>query len=133
MAVIADAVRERAVAWVKEGIKIVIAPDKFKGSLTAPGAAAAIERGIRRIAQNADCALCPMADGGEGTVGVFLARGAERKVAHVHGPLGATVNAIYARDGDTAILEMASASGLALIEASQHDPTRTDTLEPASC
>ncbi len=96
--------------------------------MTAPDAAAAMERGVRRVAQNADCALCPMADGGEGTVGVFLARGAERKVAQVHGPLGAPVDAIYARDGDTAILEMASASGLALIEASQHDPTRTDTF-----
>lgn len=108
-------------------MKIVIAPDKFKGSLTAPEAAAAIERGIKRIAADTDCKLCPMADGGEGTVGVFLSRGAERRVARVHGPLGTPVDAIYARDGATAIVEIASASGLAL-EVAPHDPTRTDTF-----
>jgi glycerate 2-kinase len=108
-------------------LKVVIAPDKFKGSLTATQAAAAIERGVRDAVPDAQCALCPMADGGEGTVDVFLERGAERKIAPVRGPLGATVDAVYAVAGDTAILEMASASGLALLERSQYDPMRADT------
>jgi glycerate kinase len=108
--------------------KIVIAPDKFKGSLSATEVARAIERGVLKARPQARCELCPMADGGEGTVDVFLERGAERKVARVHGPRGALVDAVYARDGDTAILEMSSASGLGLLERSQYDPTQTSTF-----
>lgn len=69
-----------------------------------------------------------MADGGEGTVDVFLERGAARKVARVRGPLGAPADAVFALDNDSAILEMASASGLGLLERSQYDPTHTDTF-----
>jgi glycerate kinase len=108
--------------------KIVIAPDKFKGSLTASQAADAIARGILRADPRADCVLCPMADGGEGTVDVFLARGASRRTARVAGPLGDPVEAVYAICDETAILEMAGASGLELLPRSEHDPTRTDTF-----
>lgn len=108
--------------------QIVIAPDKFKGSLTAVEAAKAIERGVLRAKPEARCVLCPMADGGEGTVEAFLERGAERRVARVHGPRGEFVDAVYARDGATAILEMSSASGLGLLERSQYDPTETSTF-----
>ncbi len=108
--------------------KIVIAPDKFKGSLTAYQAADAIERGILRADPRAHCVLCPMADGGEGTVDVFLARGASRHTARVAGPLGDPVEAVYAICDKTAILEMAGASGLELLPRSEHDPTRTDTF-----
>lgn len=69
-----------------------------------------------------------MADGGEGTVDVFLDRGATRKIAHVHGPLGKVVEAVYALNDGTAILEMASASGLGLLERSEYDPMRADTF-----
>ncbi|MFY9630611.1 MAG: glycerate kinase [Candidatus Cybelea sp.] len=108
--------------------KIVIAPDKFKGSLTATEAARAIERGVLKARPQARCEICPMADGGEGTVDAFLERGAERKVARVHGPRGALLDAVYARDGETAILEMSSASGLGLLDRSQYDPTQTSTF-----
>lgn len=69
-----------------------------------------------------------MADGGEGTVDVFLERGAMRKVARVRGPRGALVDAAYARTGETAILEMSSASGLGLLDRSQYDPTKATTF-----
>lgn len=108
--------------------KIVIAPDKFKGSLTASEAARAIRQGVRSAAPGARCELCPMADGGEGTVDTFLERGAGRKVARVRGPLGAAVDAVFALEKQTAILEMASASGLGLLARSQYDPTHTDTF-----
>ncbi len=107
---------------------IVIAPDKFKGSLSGPEAARAIERGVKNARPQAHCELCPMADGGEGTVNAFLERGAERSVAQVHGPRGALVEAVYARTGETAILEMSSASGLGLLDRSQYDPTKTTTF-----
>ncbi|MGB6953182.1 MAG: glycerate kinase, partial [Candidatus Cybelea sp.] len=61
-------------------------------------------------------------------VDAFLERGAERKVARVHGPRGALLDAVYARDGETAILEMSSASGLGLLDRSQYDPTQTSTF-----
>ncbi|MEO6912865.1 MAG: glycerate kinase [Candidatus Baltobacteraceae bacterium] len=105
-----------------------MAPDKFKGSLTATQAAQAMQRGVLGAAPSAVCKLCPMADGGEGTVDVFLERGAERKTVEVRGPLGAPVEAVYAVDGDTAILEMASASGLGLLERSAYDPIHADTF-----
>lgn len=69
-----------------------------------------------------------MADGGEGTVDVFLERGAARKTARVRGPLGVPVEAIYALDHDVAILEMASASGLGLLEKAAYDPIHADTF-----
>lgn len=106
---------------------IVVAPDKFKGSLTASEAADAIRRGVLAAAPGARVLLCPMADGGEGTVDVFLERGAHRKVARVRGPLGKPVDAVYALDKDVAVLEMASASGLGLLVASEYDPMRADT------
>lgn len=108
--------------------KVVIAPDKFKGSLTATEAARAIARGVVVGVPGTECALCPMADGGEGTVDVFLERGAVRKMTRVCGPLGVPVDAVYAFSGDTAIIEMASASGLGLLEPSQYDPMHADTF-----
>jgi glycerate 2-kinase len=107
---------------------IVIAPDKFKGALTAMQAAQAIERGVKRASADIECRACPMADGGEGTVETFLDRGAQRKTARVRGPLGKPVEAVFALNGYTAIVEMSSASGLGLLEKSQYDPTKTDTF-----
>lgn len=107
---------------------VVIAPDKFKGSLSAPQAAQAISRGVKRAIPNAECRLCPMADGGEGTVAVFVERGATRKEATVRGPLGERVEAAYALNGVTAIVEMSAASGLGLLQKSQYDPMHADTF-----
>ncbi len=94
--------------------RVVVAPDKFKGSCTAREAAAAIVAGLRDAWDEAvDYDVVPMADGGDGTVAAFLESGAERCSARVHDALGMPVEATYARRGDTAILEMAAASGLA--------------------
>jgi glycerate kinase len=107
--------------------KIVIAPDKFKGSLSAEEAAAAIKRGVLSVSPGADCVVCPMADGGEGTVDAFLAMGAKRHVVRVSGPLGESVDAVFATSGRTAILEMAAASGLELIPSARRNPMQTTT------
>lgn len=109
--------------------RAVVAPDKFKGSLTAVEAAAAIERGIRAGAPSLeDVRVIPMADGGEGTVDAFLAGGAERIARTIRGPLGEPVEAAFALAGSTAIVEMAAASGLALVAPGPGDPRRATTF-----
>lgn len=114
-----------AAAW-----QIVIAPDSFKGSLSALEAAEAMEEGVRRALPSAQTVLLPVADGGEGTVDAVLrARGGRRVAVEVTGPLGTPVRAAYGLlpDGQTAILEMAAASGLMLVPTGQKDPRRTTT------
>ncbi|HTD35741.1 MAG TPA: glycerate kinase, partial [Candidatus Elarobacter sp.] len=96
-------------------MRVVIAPDKFKSSLNAAEVAAALARGVRDVVPDAACVAVPMADGGDGTVEAFLASGASARTVRVTGPLGEPVEATYARDGATAIVEMAAASGLALL------------------
>ncbi|HTJ25809.1 MAG TPA: glycerate kinase [Candidatus Limnocylindria bacterium] len=96
-------------------MRVVIAPDKFKGSLDAAGVAAALAAGLREIEPDAVCELIPMADGGDGTVEAFLADGAEPRTVRVCGPVGAPVDATYAQAGATAVIEMAAACGLALL------------------
>ncbi len=95
-------------------MRVVIAPDKFKGSLDAAAVAGALAHGVRDIVPDADCALVPMADGGDGTVEAFLATGAVARTVRVTGPRGTPVEATYAREGDLAVAEMAAASGLVL-------------------
>ncbi|HEV2740809.1 MAG TPA: glycerate kinase [Candidatus Elarobacter sp.] len=106
-------------------MRVVVAPDKFKGSLDAAAAAAAIANGVRDVIPAAVCELVPMADGGDGTVDAFLASGATPRTVRVTGPLGALVDATYARDGDVAIVEMAAASGLVLVQ--EHRDARRAT------
>lgn len=107
-------------------MRVVVAPDKFKGSLDAAGVAAALAAGLRDVIPDCICTLVPMADGGDGTVAAFVASGATALTVTVSGPLGAPVEATYARDGDTAIVEMAAASGLALL-GDDLDPRRATT------
>jgi glycerate 2-kinase len=107
-------------------VRVVVAPDKFKGSLDAAAVAAALAAGIRDVVPGAVCDLIPMADGGDGTVDAFLASGASAITVRVSGPLGVPVNATYARDGDAAVIEMAAASGLALL-GTQLDARRATT------
>lgn len=109
-------------------MRAVIAPDKFKGSLSAQEAAEAIARGFRSAIAECETTLVPMADGGEGTVDAFLAGGAQRRSARVRGPLGKSVTAVYARDGELAIVEMAAASGLALLAKDEYDPLHATTF-----
>jgi glycerate 2-kinase len=96
-------------------LRVIIAPDKFKGSLNAAGVAAALEAGLREIVPDAVCELIPMADGGDGTVEAFLADGAQPRTVRVCGPVGELVEATYAQTGTTAVVEMAAACGLALL------------------
>lgn len=97
---------------------MVVAPDKFKGSADAVTIAAAVVAGLRDVwGGSPSIVIIPMADGGDGTVEAFLSTGAQARAVRVRGPLGAPVDATYARDGETAIVEMAAASGLALLGA----------------
>lgn len=95
--------------------QVVIAPDKFKGSLTAAEAAARIAAGILRAAPGTALRLLPVADGGEGTVLAALAAGFTRVDATVGGPTGQPVEAALAVRGTTAVVEAAQASGLTLL------------------
>ncbi|MFD6415667.1 glycerate kinase [Streptomyces sp. NPDC060194] len=92
--------------------RVLIAADKFKGSLTAVEVAERVTAGLRRLAPEYEVAAVPVADGGDGTVAAALAAGFERREARVTGPLGETVTAAFALRDDTAVVEMAEASGL---------------------
>jgi glycerate kinase len=96
-------------------VRIVIAPDSFKGSLEADEAAAAIAAGVVRSRPDATVVLRPIADGGEGTVAAALAAGYRAGQVSVEGPDGAPVVATFAHDGTTAVLELAAAAGLGLL------------------
>lgn len=110
-------------------MKIVIAPDSFKESLTALQVADAIEAGMRGVWPDAAYVKVPVADGGEGTVQAMIDATAGRRVdVRVTGPLGQAVDAFYGRtgDGDRAVIEMAAASGLEGVPPDLRDP-RTAT------
>ena len=109
-------------------MKIVIAPDSYKESLSATEVAQAIEKGFREIFPDAQYVSVPVADGGEGTVEAMIA--ATHGSAHsalVTGPLGEKVNANWGMSGDgkTAFIEMAAASGLALVPPEKRNPLIT--------
>lgn len=109
-------------------MQIIIAPDSFKESLTAMEAATQIEAGLREVFPGADCVKIPIADGGEGTVEALVAATGGRRIeAEVTGPLGEQVNAFYGitGDGKTAVIEMAAASGLALVPVGRRNPLLT--------
>ncbi len=108
--------------------KVVIAPDSFKESLSAMAVAEAIERGFRQIYPQVQYVKLPMADGGEGTVdSMVAATGGEIVRVEVTGPLGQPVSAFYGLlgEGETAVIEMAAASGLHLAPKGQRDPRIT--------
>ncbi len=111
-------------------MKIVVAPDSFKECLAAEEVAAAMARGARAAAPEAEVVCVPMADGGEGTVRALVAAtGGELRRAPVTGPLGEPVGAEFGLlgDGRTAVIEMAAASGLPLVPPDRRDPTQTTT------
>ncbi|HRQ27875.1 glycerate kinase [Hyphomicrobium sp.] len=112
-------------------MKIVIAPDSFKENLTSLEVASEIEAGLRRVWPDATYVKVPMADGGEGTVQSLVdATGGRIIKCAVTGPLGQKVLASYGLlgDGDTAVIEMAEASGLPLVPKPDRDPRRTTTF-----
>ena len=98
------------------GPLVVVAPDKFKGSLTAEEASEVLARAIKFVSPHSRILRHPVADGGEGTVKLALANGFSPVAVQVTGPLGEPVEATYAMDdAGTAVLELAEASGLALL------------------
>lgn len=111
-------------------MKIVVAPDSFKSSLSSSQVIASIERGIKRIDPSIQIKSIPLADGGEVTVkSLVQATSGNSFVADVKGPLGEDVSAVYGilGDGETAVLEIASASGIELYKNSTPDPYRAST------
>jgi glycerate kinase len=103
---------------------VLCCPDKFRGSLTAREAADALAAGVERAGRAAH--RLPLADGGEGTLDVLCPGPSDRRTARVAGPLGTEVDADWGMRGDTAVVEMARASGLALV-AGANDPLRATT------
>jgi glycerate kinase len=111
-------------------VKVVVAPNAFKGSLSASQAAAAMARGVREVFPEAEVFEVPVADGGEGTVEALVSanRGAYLS-AEVEGPLGDPVQATYGLidEGRTGVVELASASGLTLVPSDRRDPRKAST------
>ncbi|MCW4466819.1 glycerate kinase [Glutamicibacter sp. MNS18] len=103
-------------------MKIVIASDKFKGTLTGAEVAAALHSGLARSIPQLDTVTVPVADGGEGTVDAALAAGFTQVTVTVTGPTGQPVDAAYATNGDTAVIEMAAASGLDVLPGGRKEP-----------
>ncbi|MCU1685044.1 MAG: glxK [Amycolatopsis sp.] len=108
-------------------IRIVIAPDKFKGSVTAVEAADAIALGVRDALPDAVIETCPVADGGEGTLDVLAAAGARVVNLTVRGPLDAQVEATYAVLDGTAYIESARACGIEFVTPSAEVALRAHT------
>jgi glycerate 2-kinase len=122
-------VAARSAAPYHRRVRVLVAPQEFKGSLTAAEAAAALAAGVRDALPDADIDEAPMSDGGAGLVDALLAaRGGERIEAPVHDPLMRPARAAWVllRDGSAAI-EMAAASGLVLISPDERDPLRATT------
>ena len=118
-----DPARNRSIGRMR----ILVAPDKFRGTLTARQAAEAIAAGWRRTRPRDRLDLAPMADGGEGTAATLVdALGGELVPTSVHGPLNDPVEASFGvaetAEGRIAIVEMAAASGLAMLAPSRRDP-----------
>jgi glycerate kinase len=110
-------------------MKIVVAPNAFKGTLTASQAAHAIAHGVREVFPDAEVVEVPVADGGDGTVEALVtANHGEYRAAQVEGPLGDPVTATYGQIATGAVVELAAASGLTLIPPDRRDPRRTSTF-----
>lgn len=111
-------------------IRVLVAPDKFKDCLTADQVSAAIAHGIATFDPTIEIDVVPMADGGEGTVAA-LVRATNGRVLEVpaSGPFGEAIPSFFGvlNGGNTAVIEMAAASGLALVKVSDRDPRRTTT------
>ena len=103
-------------------MKIVVAPDKFKGSLPATKVAAAIAAGLHAGRPGAEVVTLPVADGGEGTVDAAVAAGFERVPVTAAGPAGDPVRASYARRGEVAVVELAGVCGLARLPGGRPAP-----------
>ena len=113
-------------------MRVVIAPDKFKGSLEAPEVAEAIADGLAAALPTADVHCQPVADGGEGTVAAAIASGYEAVTVTVTGPVGEPVEATFAVHGPRAVIEMAAASGLLVLPRNRRGEPIKDALGATS-
>ncbi len=112
-------------------MRVVIAIDSFKGSLSSMDAARAAREGVLRVFPEADVQLFPLADGGEGTTDTIVsATGGELRRITVQDPLGRPIQACYGllNGGKTAVIEMAAAGGITLLSDEERDPMRTSTV-----
>ncbi|MFF9127773.1 glycerate kinase [Streptomyces sp. NPDC014889] len=107
--------------------RVLVAADKFKGSLTAVQVAERVTAGLRRVAPDVEVEALPVADGGDGTVDAAVAAGFERREVRVAGPLGDAVTASFALRDGTAVIEMAEASGLQRLPAGVFAPLTAST------
>ncbi|MER8061212.1 MULTISPECIES: glycerate kinase [unclassified Streptomyces] len=110
-----------------ESRRVLIAADKFKGSLTAVQVAERVTAGLRRVVPDLEVEALPVADGGDGTVAAAVAAGFERRQVRVAGPLGEPVTAAFALRDGTAVVEMAEASGLHRLPAGILAPLTAST------
>lgn len=113
---------------MKENMKIVIAPDSFKESLTAEQVAEAIKRGFQQSLADVDCLLCPVGDGGEGTVDAIRhSLDLEEKWIQVTGPFGQRTTMPYFQKGQQALFEVADLVGLGKIPLEKRNPLQIQT------
>jgi glycerate kinase len=110
-------------------MRVLVAPDKFKGSLTAAEVAGHIATGLRRVAGDGVTTACvPVADGGDGTLDAAFAAGFERVPVRASGPTGERVDAAYGRCGNTALIELASVCGLVMLPGGRRDALRASSF-----
>jgi glycerate kinase len=112
-------------------VKILIAPDKFKGALSAREVAENIAKGLRDALPDAKITIVPMADGGEGTAeAIYEARGGSWLKCKAHDPIGREIEARYAwiEDGNLAVMEMSEAAGMRRLSENERDPVRATTF-----
>lgn len=107
--------------------QVLVAPDKFKGSLSAPQVADRVIRGLRAVDGSIDAIAIPVADGGEGTLTAALAAGFERVPVVASGPTGRPVQTAYARRDGLAVIEMADVSGLGRLPDGRLEPLRASS------
>ena len=111
-------------------MKVAIAIDSFKGSLSTFQAGEAVAEGIKRVYKDAETTVCPLADGGEGTVSAIVAGcGGEMRTVEATGPMGEKIKCEYGviRSGNTAVIEMSAAAGITLVQREHRDPMVTTT------
>ena len=109
-------------------MKVSIAIDSFKGSLSTLEAGRAIEEGIKKVYSDAEVKITPMADGGEGTVDAIVsATGGEMHKVKVHNPIGEIIESCYGVVDKTAVIEMSAAAGITLISEAERNPLNTTT------
>ena len=112
-------------------MKILVAPQEFKGSISALSVAEAAKTGVIRVFPDAEVVLCPVADGGDGTLETLVeVSGGEVRTCDVQNPIGEIITAEWGAMGDgvTAVIEMARTSGLALLSLDERDPLNSSTF-----